>query len=69
MTIQRYLGLGVWQNKYQWSSGYTSNPWLERIIWYYCSGTGTETYRIVTDGWQGTYHKAVQSLNYLTTTC
>ena len=69
VTIQRYLGLGVWQNKYQWSSGYTSNPWLERIIWYYCSGTGTETYRIVTDGWQGTYHKAVQSLNYLTTTC
>jgi len=34
-----------------------------------CSGTGTETYRIVTDGWQGTYHKAVQSLNHLTTTC
>jgi hypothetical protein len=42
---------------------------LERIIWYYCSGTGTETYRIVTDGWQGTHHKAVQSLNYLTATC
>lgn len=50
-------------------SAYTSNPWLERIIWYYCCGTGTETYRIVTDGWQGTYHKAVQSLNYLTATC
>jgi hypothetical protein len=69
VTIQWYAGLGIWNNKYSWSSGYQDEAWLERVIWYYCGGTGTHTYRIVTDGWQGTYHQAVQSLNYLRTTC
>jgi len=69
VTIQRYLGSGLWQNKYQYDSGYQNTAWVERIVWYYCGGTGTQTYRIVTDGWQGTYHQAVQSLNYLKTTC
>jgi len=30
---------------------------------------GWQTYRIVTDGYQGTYHQAVQSLNYLRAYC
>lgn len=70
VTVQKYKGLGLWNNLYQYNSGYTSSPWLERIVWWYCtSGNGWQTYRIVTDGYQGTYHQAVQSLNYLRAYC
>lgn len=70
VTIQKYKGLGFWNNLYSWSSNYTDNPYLERVIWWYCTAdNGTQTYRIVTDGWQGTYHAAVQSEQYLRVTC
>lgn len=70
VTVQKYKGLGFWNNLYQYNSGYTSEAWLERIVWWYCtSGNGWQTYRIVTDGYQGTYHQAVQSLNYLRAYC
>lgn len=45
---------------------YSGKNSVEGDGWQSC--TGTQTYRIV-DGWQGTYHQAVQSLNDLRTTC
>lgn len=66
VTVQKYKGLGFWNNLYQYNCGYTSQAWLERVVWWYrTSGNGWQTYQIVTDGYQGTYHQAVQSLNYL----
>lgn len=70
ITIRKYKGFGIWNNLYQYDSGYTDQAFLERYIWWYCTdGNGTQTYRIVTDGWQGTYHAAVQSAQYLRVQC
>lgn len=37
VTVQKYWGLGLWNNLYLYDSGYTSKPWLERIVWWYCT--------------------------------
>ncbi len=74
ITIQRYAGVGIWNNKYQWTSPWEGVPegdWIDEFIYYYCSGSGTQTYRVVTDGWavSGWYTDSVQSLNYLRVSC
>jgi hypothetical protein len=71
VTIQRYVGLGIWNNRYQYPGDWTSADFDQATIWYDCSGDGTRTYRIVTDGYaqSGAYHQAVQSLNYLRVSC
>jgi hypothetical protein len=71
VTIQRYLGLGLWQNKASITKSNSYSAWLEAVPSYYCRGTGNEAYRIVTDGWAvyTRYHAAVQSQNSLRVTC
>lgn len=71
VTIQTYMGLGLWKNRASLSTSYTNYAWLERYPQYNCSGIGTYTYRIVTDGWAvyTSYHQAVQSLNYHRYSC
>ncbi|MFF3671880.1 hypothetical protein [Microtetraspora malaysiensis] len=71
VTLQRYLGAGLWQNKKVVDSGNAYIDFLQRDGIYDCSGTGNEEYRVVTDGYavNGAYHKSVQSLNYLRVTC
>lgn len=63
VTVQSYMGLGLWKNRTSLSTSYTNHAWLERVPDYYCRGVGVQTYRIVTDGWAvyTSYHKAVQS--------
>lgn len=67
VTIQRYLGLGFWQNvRGPVSTGYTNKYWLDMTLYYNCSGTGSEEYRVISDGYAvyGRYHLAVQSQTY-----
>jgi hypothetical protein len=71
VTIQAYMGLGLWNARYSYTSPWTSSNWDQATVYYNCTGHGRYTYRIVTDGWAqgGLYHSAVQSLNYLQVTC
>ncbi|MDQ4144274.1 MAG: hypothetical protein M3198_11125 [Actinomycetota bacterium] len=75
VSVQQYRGLGFWSTKaYVWSP-WTSFPTNTRLVsWKCAAGSGTQTYRIVTDGefidYDGaTYKASVQSLNYLRTKC
>jgi hypothetical protein len=76
VTIEQYRGLGIWDKKA--SVGYTAwtqNDFLERFVsWTCAAGSGNQLYRVVTDGQfigrsGQTYSAAVQSGNYLRTTC
>ncbi|MBI3430254.1 MAG: hypothetical protein HY050_09435 [Actinobacteria bacterium] len=71
VTLQRYLGLGFWSNLTIVDSGYVYVNAVDRNFIYDCSNLGTQTYRVITDGYAvgGAYHASVQSLNYLTVTC
>lgn len=71
VTIQRYLGLGAWQNKASIDSGNVWIDFVQRDRIYNCAGTGSQQYRVISDGWavNGAYHLAVQSANYLRVTC
>jgi hypothetical protein len=74
ITIQRYAGVGIWNNRYQFTSPWEGVPdgdWIDYIVWWGCTGSGTQTYRIVTDGWaqSGFYTQSVQSANYLRVAC
>jgi hypothetical protein len=71
VAIQWYLGLGFWSNRNRVSTNNTNNDYVQLTIGYPCTGTGTHTYRIVTDGYAqgGAYSQSVQSQNYLQVTC
>lgn len=71
VTLQRYLGLGFWNNLTIVDSGYVYVNFVQRDFIYNCSGLGTQTYRVITDGYAagGAYGASVQSANYLTVTC
>ena len=71
VTLQKYKGLGFWNNLTVRDSGNAYVNFVHRDFIYDCSGLGTQTYRVVTDGYAvgGLYHKAVQSLNYLRVSC
>lgn len=71
VTIQVYKGLGFWNNRVKSQGSWTSANQETLQPWYDCSGDGTYTYRIVTDGYaqSGMYTQAVQSLNYLRVAC
>lgn len=72
VTIQRYAGLGVWNNRARvdiplgdWSN------FLTRRAYYNCNGTGTETYRVIVDGYAayGNSHLSDVSNTYKQVTC
>ncbi|MCW4355654.1 hypothetical protein ONR57_20315 [Hoyosella sp. YIM 151337] len=71
VVIQRYLGLGFWQNRANQDSGYVWVNFVHRDLIYDCSGTGSQLYRVVTNGYAqgGAYYQPVQSENYLRYTC
>lgn len=70
MTIQSYKGLGLWTNRASLSASYTNHAWLERSPVYNCTGAGTYTYRVITDGWANyDVHEAIQSAQYITYYC
>ncbi len=71
VTLQRKLGLGFWNNLTIVDSGYVNVGFVQRDFIYDCSSLGTQTYRVVTDGYAvgGAYSSSVQSLNYLTVAC
>jgi hypothetical protein len=72
VTIQRYAGLGVWNNKARVDIplGNWSNS-LSHRAYYNCNGTGTETYRVVVDGYAayGNSHLSDVSNTYKQVTC
>ena len=71
VTIQSYGALGFWNNRTAASGSWTAVTMETLQPYYDCSGDGTYTYRLVSDGYaqSGLYHQAVQSLNYLRVTC
>ena len=71
VTLQKYMGLGFWNNLTRVDSGWVYIDFVHRDFIYNCSGLGTQTYRVVTDGYAvgGLYGASVQSLNYLRVTC
>ncbi len=70
VTLQRHRWWG-WQNVNRVESSWAYIYFVHRDFIYNCSGTGTHTYRVVTDGYaEGGYYKAsVQSENYLRRSC
>ena len=72
IRIQQYRGAGYWRTKYEWTSGWSYQDFLSRYVWWYCaSGTGTQTYRVVSTGYadNGVQALTVQSENYLRVKC
>lgn len=72
IRVQQYRGSGYWRTKYEWISGWTYSDFISRSVWWYCaSGTGTQTYRIVSTGYadNGAQALSVQSENYLRVKC
>lgn len=65
------MGLGFWNNLITVDSGYTTLFSVDLFAYYNCQNLGTQTYRVVTDGYAagGSYHAAVQSAGYLWATC
>jgi hypothetical protein len=51
VAVQWYLGLGLWSNRAVDGSSFTDNDFTSWTTDYVCSGTGTHTYRTVTDGY------------------
>lgn len=70
-TLQKYKGFGFWNNLTRVEWGYTTIDFIDVNFIYDCSGLGTQTYRVVTDGYAvgGLYSSSVQSLNYLRVSC
>ena len=71
VTVQKYLGLGYWNNLAIYDSGSVLVDTINGIAPYNCSGLGTQTYRTVLDAYAagGTAHQASQSAVYLRATC
>jgi hypothetical protein len=72
IQVQQYRGWGHWATKTSWPSEWTNTSFVSRTQWWRCaSGTGKQTYRIVSTGWAegGRYGLSVQSENYLRVTC
>ncbi len=71
VAIQWYLRFGFWSNRNRVSTNHTSHDFAHLTIGFPCTGTGTHTYRIVTDGYaaNGAYSQSVQSQDYIRVTC
>ncbi len=53
VAVQWYLGMGFWSNRARDGSSF-ANGYTSYVAWntyYDCTGTGTHTYRAVTDGY------------------
>lgn len=71
VAIQTYIGLGLWDNRVVVPTAWSSADVVSESAYWDCTGSGTQTYRIVTTGWaaSGDYGASVQSENYLRVTC
>jgi hypothetical protein len=67
VTLKKYMGLSFWNNLVTVDSGYTTNFSVDLFAYFNCQGQGTQTYRVITDGYAagGAYYAAVQSAGYL----
>lgn len=73
VAIQTYIGLGYWDTRVKVPmENWSASDFVNLDIYWECTGSGTQTYRIVTNGWaaNGLYQSpAVVSGNYLRMTC
>lgn len=72
LTLQRYLGFGVWRNVYRTSIAWSYGSFAEMRPGWACGGTGSEEYRWVVDGFaQGVprVRAHAYSLRYLRVIC
>lgn len=71
VTLQKYAGFGIWNNVVSSSSGWTTSNPVSRKLSYACRGTGSEEYRVVTDGYAeyGGWGASVQSQSYVRIYC
>ncbi|WP_188196113.1 hypothetical protein [Nonomuraea sp. SYSU D8015] len=72
LTLQRYLGFGIWRNVFRTTIAWSRGGWAETRTAWECTGTGSEEYRWVVDGFaQGVSRarKNAYSLNYLRVIC
>jgi hypothetical protein len=72
LTLQRYLGLGVWRNVFRTTIAWSHGSFAETRPGWKCGGTGSEEYRWAVDGFaQGVPRARAQaySLQYLRVIC
>lgn len=72
IVVQKYRGVGVWNNMGAHSStGWTNNSYASRTASWSCAGQGTQTYRLVADGYAdgGLSGASAQSGEYIRVTC
>lgn len=71
VAIQTYIGLGFWDNRVVVPTNWSAEPFIDESAYWDCTGSGTQTYRIVTTGWaaSGDYGASVQSQNDMRVTC
>ncbi|GAA3600913.1 hypothetical protein GCM10022419_101320 [Nonomuraea rosea] len=50
LTLQRYLGVGIWRNVHRTSIAWSRGSFAESLFDWPCTGTGVERYRWVVDG-------------------
>ncbi|SEG99784.1 hypothetical protein SAMN05444920_11460 [Nonomuraea solani] len=72
LTLQRYLGLGIWRNVRRTSIAWSRGHFAEMQYLWPCTGTGSEQYRWVVDGFAQGVRRAranAYSLNYRRVYC
>jgi hypothetical protein len=71
VTVQKYLGLGYWNNLATIDSGPVFAYYTDQIINFNCSTLGVQTYRTVVDAYaaNGAAYQAFQSDVYLRSSC
>ncbi|WP_219468621.1 alpha/beta hydrolase family protein [Nonomuraea rhizosphaerae] len=72
LTLQRYFGLGIWRNVVRTSIAWSRGSYAEMRKAWNCTGSGSEEYRWVVDGFaEGSGRKRAHaySLYYLRVIC
>ncbi|WP_327588575.1 hypothetical protein OHA25_17195 [Nonomuraea sp. NBC_00507] len=72
LTLQRYLGLGVWRNVHRTTIAWSRGHYAEMQYPWECTGSGSEEYRWVVDGFAQGVPRArahAYSLVYLRAIC
>ncbi|TMR93045.1 hypothetical protein [Nonomuraea basaltis] len=72
LTLQRYLGLGIWRNVFRTSIAWSHGGYAETRTGWRCAGSGSEEYRWVVDGFAQGVPRArahAYSLQYLRVIC
>ncbi|MEZ7132236.1 hypothetical protein ACBR40_43450 [Nonomuraea sp. AD125B] len=72
LTLQRYLGVGIWRNVHRTSIAWSRGHFAEIQYMWACTGTGSEEYRWVVDGFAEGVPRSrrnAYSLHYLRVIC